>query len=88
MTTTSDRIDSDSRASAPAGYRLVEISREPVALYKILNFEGLAEAAGLPKRRLPAAEWRYTARVDLKNDKRTLTEIPSRWAREKFPINS
>ena len=54
MTTTSDRIDSDSRASVPAGYRLVEISREPVELYKILKFEGLAESGGHAKAAVAA----------------------------------
>ena len=56
MTTTSDRIDSDSRASVPAGYRLVEISREPVELYKILKFEGLAESGGHAKAAVAAGE--------------------------------
>ena len=30
----------------PAGFRIVEISREPIELYKILKFEGMAESGG------------------------------------------
>ena len=30
----------------PAGFRVVEISREPIELYKILKFEGMAESGG------------------------------------------
>ena len=31
---------------APAGFRIVEITREPVELYKILKFEGMTESGG------------------------------------------
>jgi ribosome-associated protein len=30
----------------PDGFRIVEISREPIELYKILKFEGIAESGG------------------------------------------
>ena len=37
-----DESDSD----IPAGFRVVEISREPIELYKILKFEGIADSGG------------------------------------------
>ena len=40
---------SQSDTEAPAGFRLVEISREPIALYKILKFEGMADSGGHAK---------------------------------------
>lgn len=73
MTTTSDRIDSDSRASAPAGYRLVEISREPVELYKILKFEGLADSGGHAKAAVAAGEVWVNGKVELQKRKKILS---------------
>ena len=33
-------------AAIPAGFRVVEVSREPIELYKILKFEGMTESGG------------------------------------------
>jgi ribosome-associated protein len=35
-----------SGSSVPAGFRVVEISREPIELYKVLKFEGMASSGG------------------------------------------
>jgi|TARA_B110000444_G_scaffold260318_1_gene306810 ribosome-associated protein len=86
MTTTSDRIDSDSRASAPAGYRLVEISREPVELYKILKFEGLAESGGHAKAAVAAGEVRVNGKVELQKRKKIVTGDTIEVADEKISI--
>ena len=40
---------SNSDTEVPAGFRVVEISREPVELYKILKFEGMAAGGGQAK---------------------------------------
>ena len=32
--------------AVPVGFRIVEISREPVELYKILKFQGMADSGG------------------------------------------
>lgn len=45
MTTPVNQSD----AEAPAGFRVVEISREPIELYKILKFEGMASSGGQAK---------------------------------------
>ena len=39
----------DSGENAPADLRVVEISREPVELYKILKFEGMVASGGQAK---------------------------------------
>ena len=39
----------DSDKNAPADLRVVEISREPVELYKILKFEGMVASGGQAK---------------------------------------
>ena len=38
-----------SAKSVPADVRIVEISREPVELYKILKFEGMVASGGQAK---------------------------------------
>ena len=45
MTTPVSQSDTEN----PAGFRLVEISREPIELYKILKFEGMAASGGQAK---------------------------------------
>ena len=50
MTTTTSRQD----AQAPDGFRVVEISREPIELYKILKFEGMATSGGQAKAMVAA----------------------------------
>lgn len=42
MTIAEDR----SAPGVPTGYRVVEISKEPIELYKILKFEGMSESGG------------------------------------------
>ena len=39
----------NSDKETPAGFRVVEISKEPVELYKILKFEGLVTSGGQAK---------------------------------------
>ena len=38
--------DDRSARGVPIGYRVVEISREPIELYKVLKFEGMSESGG------------------------------------------
>lgn len=40
---------SNTDRQTPAGFRVVELSREPIELYKILKFEGLASSGGEAK---------------------------------------
>jgi ribosome-associated protein len=40
---------SNSHAESPAGFRVVEVSREPIELFKILKFEGLVGSGGEAK---------------------------------------
>ena len=80
------RFDSDSRASVPAGYRLVEISREPVELYKILKFEGLAESGGHAKAAVAAGEVRVNGKVELQKRKKIVTGDTIEVADEKISI--
>ena len=43
-------------AQAPKGFRVVEISREPIELYKILKFEGMATSGGQAKAAVASGE--------------------------------
>ena len=48
MTNTPDNKNS-AASDIPAGHRVVEIPEEPVELYKVLKFEGLASSGGEAK---------------------------------------
>ena len=45
---------SDPEFELPAGFRVVEITRQPIELYKILKFEGLAGSGGEAKSAVAA----------------------------------
>ncbi len=52
MTTPASGLD----AQAPEGFRVVEISKEPIELYKILKFEGMASSGGQAKLVIASGE--------------------------------
>ena len=55
---------SQSDTQAPAGFRLVEISREPIELYKILKFEGMAASGGQAKVAVAAGQVLVNGKVE------------------------
>ena len=50
------KMTSDSDPQTPAGFRLVEITREPIELYKILKFEGMVNSGGHAKAAIAAGQ--------------------------------
>lgn len=48
--------EAPSAPQPPAGFRLVELSREPVELYKILKFEGMTTSGGEAKMAIASGQ--------------------------------
>ena len=63
MTTPASRSDT----MPPAGFRVVELSREPVELYKMLKLEGLAASGGQAKAAVTAGQVLANGEVETQN---------------------
>lgn len=73
MSNKSPVVASSFEAQIPAGHRLVEIAREPVELYKILKFEGLADSGGHAKAAVAAGDVWVNGKVELQKRKKILS---------------
>ena len=63
----------DSDTQAPAGFRIVEISREPVELYKILKFEGMAASGGQAKAAVASGQVIVNGSVETRKRKKIIS---------------
>ncbi len=52
------------------GFREVEITRQPVELYKILKFEGMTDSGGHARAAVAAGKVRVNGSVELKKRKK------------------
>ncbi|MFQ3346717.1 MAG: ribosome-associated protein [Candidatus Azotimanducaceae bacterium] len=86
MTTLPSTSNTSKSEQPPVGYRVVEISREPVELYKILKFEGLAESGGHAKAAIAAGEVHVNGKVELQKRKKIVTGDTIEIADEKISI--
>ena len=66
MTTSASHSDTPT----PAGFRVVEISREPVELYKILKFEGLSGSGGEAKAAVASGQVLVNGQVEIQKRKK------------------
>jgi len=57
-------------ADVPPGFRVVEISREPVELYKILKFEGVVDSGGQARAVVGAGQVSVNGAVELQKRKK------------------
>lgn len=57
-------------ADVPTGFRVVEISREPVELYKILKFEGVVDSGGQARAVVGAGQVSVNGAVELQKRKK------------------
>ena len=69
MTTPAGRPDTE----IPAGFRLVEISREPIELFKILKFEGMAASGGHAKMAVASGEVLVNGQSEVQKRKKIVT---------------
>lgn len=54
----------------PAGFRVVELSREPVELYKILKFEGLLDSGGQARAAVAAGRVSVNQKIETQKRKK------------------
>ncbi len=69
MTVTGDKSDPD----IPGDTRIVELSREPVELYKILKFEGMVESGGRAKVVVAAGQVQVNGKVEIQKRKKIVS---------------
>ncbi len=59
--------------SDPTGIRIVEISREPVELHKILKFEGMVASGGQAKVVVAAGQVQVNGKVETQKRKKIVS---------------
>lgn len=69
MTTPESQPDTET----PAGFRLVEISREPIELYKILKFEGMAASGGQAKVAVASGQVQVNGKLEIQKRKKIVS---------------
>lgn len=62
-----------STSAVPAGFRVVEITREPVELYKILKFESLVASGGEAKAAIAAGQVQVNGKTEMQKRKQIVT---------------
>jgi len=60
-------------AAIPAGFRVVEISREPIELYKILKFEGMTESGGHARAAVAAGKVTVNGVIEIQKRKKIVS---------------
>jgi ribosome-associated protein len=58
---------------APPGFRVVEINREPVELFKILKFEGLASSGGDAKAAIASSNVLLNGEIETQKRKKIVS---------------
>ena len=75
-----------SEKNVPADIRIVEISREPVELYKILKFEGMVASGGQAKAVVAAGQVLVNGKIETQKRKKILTGDTIEFNNEKIGI--
>jgi ribosome-associated protein len=57
----------------PAEFRVVEISREPIELYKILKFEGMADSGGQARAAVASGQVLVNGAVETRKRKKIVS---------------
>jgi ribosome-associated protein len=60
-------------ATIPDGFRVVEISREPIELYKILKFEGITESGGHARAAVAAGKVSVNGAIEIQKRKKIVS---------------
>ena len=72
--------------NVPADIRIVEISREPVELYKILKFEGMVASGGQAKVVVAAGQVLVNGKIETQKRKKILSGDTIEFNNEKIGI--
>ena len=86
MTVSENPSDKPSDPDVPADVRVVEISREPAELYKILKFEGMVSSGGQAKGAVAAGQVRVNGKIELQKRKKIVAGDSIEFNSEKFRI--
>lgn len=71
---------------APADVRTVEITREPVELYKILKFEGMVSSGGEGKAVVAAGQVQVNGKIETQKPKKIVAGDTIEFNNEKIGI--
>ena len=82
MTKKASEPDTDS----PAGFRVVEVSREPIELYKILKFEGIVGSGGEAKVAIASGQVLLNGEIETQKRKKILSGDTIEFGEEKICI--
>ena len=82
MTVAADHSD----RNVPADVRMVEISREPVELFKILKFEGMVASGGQAKVVVAAGQVLVNGKIETQKRKKIVAGDTIEFNREKIGI--
>ena len=64
---------SDTDKAVPANLRVVEITREPVELYKILKFEGMSASGGEAKAAVASGQVLVNGKAEIQKRKKIVS---------------
>ena len=64
---------SGSDTESPVGFRVVEVSREPIELYKILKFEGLVSSGGEAKVAIASGQVLLNGEIETQKRKKIVS---------------
>jgi len=73
-------------SDTPEGFRVVEIHRQPIELYKILKFEGLAGSGGQAKAFVAMGQVKVNGEVETQKRKKILAGDTIEFNSEKLSI--
>ena len=77
---------SGSDTEAPAGFRVVEVSREPIELYKILKFEGMVTSGGEAKVAVASGQVLLNGEIETQKRKKIVSGDTIEFGEDKICI--
>ena len=77
---------SGSDTESPVGFRVVEVSREPIELYKILKFEGLVASGGEAKVAVASGQVLLNGEIETQKRKKIVSGDTIEFGEDKICI--
>jgi ribosome-associated protein len=77
---------SESDTESPVGFRVVDVSREPIELYKILKFEGLVSSGGEAKVAVASGQVLLNGEIETQKRKKIVSGDTIEFGEDKICI--
>ena len=77
---------SGSDTESPVGFRVVEVSREPIELYKILKFEGMVASGGEAKVAVASGQVLLNGEIETQKRKKIVSGDTIEFGEDKICI--